>query len=354
MAGEATRCPLRVDRQVPREKENPCVHRYRNADPHHHPDHPAHLERDGGASSSTGWRALPQAPSDAEAAGDRGDRAADARPRDEAGPARAPAALELVRKSRGRRKALPEDERSELSALVAKAEPRLFAGMAVTSCRRCACRVASSMAQSAAERDLRARLAGLTLRDEHRLRRRLDRAPTTPFARRARRRPSSASPPPRRRARDHAIRELPGQRAPRGPAGGDRRPPGRRRGGRDRLGQDHPAAQDLPRARARRARHDRPHPAAPARRAHRRRADRRGARRPARRGGRLRRALQRPLAPRHARAADDRRPAARRDPARPAAAPLRHDHHRRGARAQPQHRLPARLPARGSCRGGPT
>ena len=51
---------------------------------------------------------------------------------------------------------------------------------------------------------------------------------------------------------------------------------------------------------------------------------------------------------------DDRRPAARRDPARPAAAPLRHDHRRRGARAQPQHRLPARLPRSGSCRGGPT
>ena len=64
----------------------------------------------------------------------------------------------------------------------------------------------------------------------------------------------------------------------------------------------------------------------------------------ARRGGRLRRALQRPLARGHARAADDRRPAAGRDPARPAAAPLRHDHRRRGARAQPQHRLPARLP----------
>ena len=50
------------------------------------------------------------------------------------------------------------------------------------------------------------------------------------------------------------------------------------------------------------------------------------------------------LARGHAAAADDRRPAAGRDPARPAAAPLRHDHHRRGARAQPQHRLPARLP----------
>ena len=39
--------------------------------------------------------------------------------------------LELVRKSRGRRATLPADERSELSTLVAKAEPRLFAGMAV-------------------------------------------------------------------------------------------------------------------------------------------------------------------------------------------------------------------------------
>ena len=46
----------------------------------------------------------------------------------------------------------------------------------------------------------------------------------------------------------------------------------------------------------------------------------------------------------HADQADDRRHPAGRDPARPAAAPLRHDHHRRGARAQPQHRLPARLP----------
>ena len=42
--------------------------------------------------------------------------------------------------------------------------------------------------------------------------------------------------------------------------------------------------------------------------------------------------------------ADDRRHPAGRDPERPAAAPVRHDHHRRGARAQPQHRLPARLP----------
>ena len=41
---------------------------------------------------------------------------------------------------------------------------------------------------------------------------------------------------------------------------------------------------------------------------------------------------------------DDRRHPARRAAARPRPAALRHDHHRRGPRAQPQHRLPARLP----------
>jgi len=38
--------------------------------------------------------------------------------------------VELVRKGRGRRDSLPEEERAELAALVAKAEPRLFAGLA--------------------------------------------------------------------------------------------------------------------------------------------------------------------------------------------------------------------------------
>ena len=37
-----------------------------------------------------------------------------------------------------------------------------------------------------------------------------------------------------------------------------------------------------------------------------------------------------------------------------AAARVRHDHHRRGARAQPQHRLPARLPASSCSPGAPT
>jgi hypothetical protein len=38
--------------------------------------------------------------------------------------------FELVRKGRGRRNILSEDERAELGALLAKAEPRLFMGMA--------------------------------------------------------------------------------------------------------------------------------------------------------------------------------------------------------------------------------
>ena len=54
-------------------------------------------------------------------------------------------------------------------------------------------------------------------------------------------------------------------------ARGDPRPPGRRRRGRDRLGQDDAAPEDLPRARARGRRHDRAHAAAPARGAHGRR-----------------------------------------------------------------------------------
>ena len=89
---------------------------------------------------------------------------------------------------------------------------------------------------------------------------------------------------------------------------------------------------------------DRPHAAAADRRAHGRAADRRRARRPARRRRRLQRALRRPVQEGDAGPPRHRRPAARRDRARPAAAPLRHDHHRRGPRAQPEHRLPARLP----------
>jgi hypothetical protein len=38
--------------------------------------------------------------------------------------------VELVRTSRGGRRAVAEEERQELAALVAKAQPRLFAGLA--------------------------------------------------------------------------------------------------------------------------------------------------------------------------------------------------------------------------------
>ena len=99
-----------------------------------------------------------------------------------------------------------------------------------------------------------------------------------------------------------------------------------------------------PRPRQRR-RPDRPHPAAPDRRVERRQADRRRAEDAARRGRRLQGALPGPAVGRRERQADDRRHPARRDAERSAAARLRHDHRRRGARAQPQHRLPARPPA---------
>ena len=145
-----------------------------------------------------------------------------------------------------------------------------------------------------------------------------------------------------------AARHLParaaGRAAPGRHRGGDPRPPGRRRRGRDRVGQDDPAAQDLPGARPRRRRADRAHPAAADRRPHGGRADRRGAEGPARRRDRLLGALHRPGRAVDDGAADDRRHPARRDPARPRALALRHDHRRRGPRAKPQHRLPARLP----------
>ena len=60
--------------------------------------------------------------------------------------------------------------------------------------------------------------------------------------------------------------------------------------------------------------------------------------------GRVHGPVHRPGRRHHAGQADDRRHPAGRDPARPDAARLRHAHHRRGPRAQPQHRLPARLP----------
>ena len=69
-----------------------------------------------------------------------------------------------------------------------------------------------------------------------------------------------------------------------------------------------------------------------------------GARHRARRPGGLPGPLHRQDLARQPGQADDRRHPARRAAARPAAAQVRHDHHRRGPRAQPEHRLPARLP----------
>jgi hypothetical protein len=64
---------------------------------------------------------------------------------------------------------------------------------------------------------------------------------------------------------------------------GHQKAPGGHRLRRDRLGQDHAAAEDLPRARARRQRPDRPHPAAPHRRPRHRHAHRPGTEERARR-----------------------------------------------------------------------
>ena len=138
-------------------------------------------------------------------------------------------------------------------------------------------------------------------------------------------------------AADHGARRRHRQR--------DRRAPGRHRRGRDRLGQDDAAAEDLPRDGPRR---ERRRSAARSRGASRRPASRRAWRRSSatelgevvgykvRFNDKVKRTLVREV--------HDRRHPARRDPGRPAAARLRHDHHRRGARAQPQHRLPPRLP----------
>ena len=97
--------------------------------------------------------------------------------------------------------------------------------------------------------------------------------------------------------------------------------------------QDDAAAEAVPRARARRR--SRTRSRGGSRRARVAGAHRGGARAsPLGSARRLRGALRRPLVARESRIrVRDRRAAARRDPARPAAAPLRHGHHRRGARA---------------------
>ena len=119
--------------------------------------------------------------------------------------------------------------------------------------------------------------------------------------------------------------------------------PGRHRLRRDRLGQDDADSEDLPRARRGVARPDRSHAAAAHRRAQRRHAHREELGTELRRRGRLQGALHRSHQARRLHQADDRRHPARRDAGRPLARRVRHHHRRRGARAQPQHRFPARV-----------
>ena len=209
--------------------------------------------------------------------------------------------------------------------------------------------------QAAAPADLAARLTDVTTLDERRLRGRLrgvrrisdtakreraladiDRQIATAQARMARRRaavPTAAVPA-----------GAAGLRAGRRPRRRDRREPGGHRGRGDRLREIDPAAEDLPADRPRRPRHDRPHPAA---------ADRRhgrwpngSPRRPAPSvGGAVGYAI---------RFGDHTGPDTLvklmtdgillneivRDRM---LLGLRHDHHRRGPRAEPEHRFPARL-----------
>ena len=151
-------------------------------------------------------------------------------------------------------------------------------------------------------------------------------------------------------AADHLSARAAGQ-----PAQGRNRPrhprePGRDHRGGDRLGQDDPDPQDLPRARPGRQRADRPHPAAPAGGPDGGRADRRGAGQPARPDRRVPGAVHRCVSRRHADQADDRRHPADRAGPRPEAQPLRHADHRRGPRAQPEHRLHPGLPPAAAAR----
>ena len=92
------------------------------------------------------------------------------------------------------------------------------------------------------------------------------------------------------------------------------------------------------------ARADRPHAAAPHRRLGVASADRPGAGTPLGEHVGYKVRFNDTLSAGRLDQADDRRHPAGRDADRSAAAGLRHDHHRRGARAQPEHRLPARLP----------
>ena len=160
-----------------------------------------------------------------------------------------------------------------------------------------------------------------------------------------RRRGGAHRPPPGRRPGDRLSRGPAGQRAARRHRRRAPRLPGRRRRRRDRLGQDHPAAQDRPRARPRAcgagsgtpSRAGSPRAASPS-------GSPRSSDSPLGEvvGWKVRFTDQ--VGDRTAGQAHDRRRPAGRDRPRPDAAPVRHDHPRRGPRAEPQHRLPAGLP----------
>ena len=126
-------------------------------------------------------------------------------------------------------------------------------------------------------------------------------------------------------------RRLARQRAARGDRARHRRASGRHRQWRDRLGQDDPVAQDLPGARSRACANNRAYPAASPCGQFGGASRGRGAQVAAWRTGGLPGAVSGPQLQFDRDQADDRRHSARRDPARSDAAPLRHDHHRRGA-----------------------
>ena len=128
-----------------------------------------------------------------------------------------------------------------------------------------------------------------------------------------------------------------------------RTPPGGGRPRRDRLRQDDPAPEDLPRRGAGGGGLDRPHPAAADRDAERGRPHRARAGRAGGGGGRVQGPLPRRGRPRYVRQGDDGRDPRGRDREGPPPRGLRHPHPRRGARAFPQHR-PAARPREGGAR----
>ena len=132
------------------------------------------------------------------------------------------------------------------------------------------------------------------------------------------------------------------RRPPAGHRPGHPGPPGRHHLRRDGLRQEHPDPQDVPRSGARRGRQDRLYPAPPDRRRHHRPSHRRGAGRASGPVGRLQDPVPGPDLARRLHQDHDRRHAPGRNAGRSAAPRIRHAHHRRSPRAEPQHRFPPR------------